>query len=61
MSEQSAKKVHTAYAVVYKRNSSHMDGEMKKGDIHSIHLFLSSARLVQDCRWHVVKKITFIL
>jgi hypothetical protein len=54
-------KQHTAYAVVYKRNSPRNDGEMVKGSIHSIHTFRSTAKLVSDPYWHVIKKITFTL
>lgn len=52
---------HTAYAVVYKRDSHDFDSEAVKGFIHSIHTHVRVARHVQDKRWHVVKKITFQL
>lgn len=55
------KQTHTAYAVVYKKNSSDYDGEAKKGTVDSLHLFLKSARYHQDKDKHIVKKITFEL
>lgn len=58
---EQTKNYHTAYAVVYRRSSPHMDGEMKKGEIHSLHKYRSVARLVRNPKWHVIKKITFAI
>lgn len=50
---------NTAYAVVYKKDLPELDGEAKKGVVHSLHIFKRTADMVRHPQKHTVKKVKY--